>query len=92
VLAADAPSSVSCGEADDVVLHNPPRPVLLPRHHGTDLDDHDRELASAGPGELLEVLRLTGPHVRAASPSTGASVARRTGGHWHPPSRGPPGA
>jgi hypothetical protein len=91
-IAADAPTSVSCGEADDVALHNPPRPVLLPRHHGSDLDDQDRGLTSTGPGELIELMTLSGPQVRALSACPADRVARCSWVHWHPPSRGPPTA
>ena len=53
LLAADAPTSARCGQSDDIVLHNPPRPAMLPRHHDVQLDDDPNDVGQCGPGEVL---------------------------------------
>jgi hypothetical protein len=90
VAAADGPTSVSCGQSDDVVMHNPRRPALVRQHAGGDLDHPDRDFDGADPGVLLEWCEPGGPGA-AAMPHLGhartLACSRR---HWHPPGRGPP--
>jgi hypothetical protein len=88
LLAADAPTSARCGQSDDIVRHNPPRPAMLPRHHDAQHDSSD--IAHCGPGEELEWLEPAAPAalpvIEGASASSVAR-ARARGCTW---ARGPP--
>jgi hypothetical protein len=88
LLAADAPTSARCGQSDDIVLHNPPRPAMLPRYHDTQLDDDWGDIG--GPAELLPSVEPSGARTLPVIHGAVASLAARVRGRWRPPPRGPP--
>ncbi len=89
VLAAHGPTSVGCGEAEDVILRDPPRPIVVPRCQGADVEDGSNALAG-GQGEPCDPCLLGGAAVCSLALCAGAASELRTRDHWRPPTRGPP--
>ena len=89
LLAADAPTSARGGQSDDIVLHNPPRPAMLPRHDAQ-FDDGLGEVGHCGPGEELEWVELAGPDALPAIEVAFASSVARTRARGCTSARGPP--
>jgi hypothetical protein len=89
LLAADAPTSARCGQSDDVVLHNPPRPAMLPRHDAQ-FDDRLGEVGHCGPGEVLEWIEPVGPDALPVIHGAVASSVARARARGCASPRGPP--